>query len=357
MRLSFYNKLIFLLKCLVVCILLLAYPANFISPESIWWVALFGLGYPFIIYANLIFILYWGLLRKKLFLLSTFAILVGFNYTLNLLQFNFNNTLPQDSHAVKIMSFNVHLFDVYNWKHNKEGRLKIYKMLGQNTPDIACFQEFYTSNGEHFNNMDSLIAFLNDSSHHEAGRLQNIHFETTFRNGKDNQFGIATFSGYPIINKGRIPFPQITQNICIFSDIKIGNDTLRVYNMHLQSIRFAKEDYHFIEKIEELPRQEEINGSNRILKRLRTAFILRAQQVDIVAAHIRHSPYPVIVCGDFNDSPSSYTYNVIANELKDSFAEAGYGFGKTYAGPLPSFRIDYILHDQKFSAYEYRTIR
>jgi endonuclease/exonuclease/phosphatase family metal-dependent hydrolase len=174
-----------------------------------------------------------------------------------------------------------------------------------------------------------------------------------------DHWGMATISRYPIVGKGKIEFPNtnntITSNMCIYSDIKINEDTIRVYNVHLQSIQFENEDYTFIENIGE-EKEAQIKGSKRILGRLKKAFIKRAPQAEAVAAHIKKSPYPVWVCGDFNDPPSSYAYHTISGNLKDSFMESGWGFGSTYAGKFPSFRIDFILHDSKHSSFDYKII-
>jgi endonuclease/exonuclease/phosphatase family metal-dependent hydrolase len=89
---------------------------------------------------------------------------------------------------------------------------------------------------------------------------------------------------------------------------------------------------------------DEIEGSKNLLRRLKRAFVRRAPQAEMVAEHIRKCRYPVIVCGDFNDTPFSYTYNTVKGNLNDAFIECGNGFGKTYNGIFPSFRIDYILH-------------
>ena len=87
------------------------------------------------------------------------------------------------------------------------------------------------------------------------------------------------------------------------------------------------------------------------------AFEKRAKQADLIHASIASSPYPVIVCGDFNDTPASYTRNKIAISLSDAFVESGNGFGRTYIGKFPSFRIDYILYGKEFKSYNFRTIR
>ena len=132
-------------------------------------------------------------------------------------------------------------------------------------------------------------------------------------------------------------FGKNTSNICIYTDVKINNkNNIRIFNIHFQSIRFGEEDYEFAEKVremEDITNEEEYkHDSGRIIKRLKKAFIRRAHQVDLVEQYIKSSPYPVIVCGDFNDTPSSYAYYTISDNLTDAFCESGNGFGQTYAG-------------------------
>jgi endonuclease/exonuclease/phosphatase family metal-dependent hydrolase len=184
------------------------------------------------------------------------------------------------------------------------------------------------------------------------------HLEYTVTLHKTDHWGIATFSKFPIVKKASTHFAKKGGNIFISSDIKVNEDTLRVYNIHLESIRFDWPEYKFIENLtNDDVEQDELKGSLTILRHLRKAFVKRARQVDILQDSIAASPYPVILCGDFNDTPSSYTYSVISDNLTDAFRKSGSGAGKTYAGPFPSFRIDYIFHDEKIESFCYRTIK
>ena len=137
----------------------------------------------------------------------------------------------------------------------------------------------------------------------------------------------------------------------------MGNDTVRIYNMHLQSIAFAPNDYKYIEDLQSDVENEDIERSKNILRRLKLAFIKRAKQSELISASISSCHFPIIVCGDFNDTPASYTYHTISQNLNDAFVESGNGLGRSYVGKFPSFRIDYILHSDKFKAHNFKTIR
>ena len=145
-----------------------------------------------------------------------------------------------------------------------------------------------------------------------------------------------------------------SNNICIYSDIILHKDTVRVYNVHFQSIGFSKKDNKFLDDlVDEKDAQDEIENSTDILRRLKRAFIKRTQQVEMIKHHMKTSQYKIILCGDFNDTAASYTYEELTEKLNDAFCEKGLGFGKTYTGRWPNFRIDYVLHDKTFHCSGY----
>jgi len=245
------------------------------------------------------------------------------------------------------MSYNSMLFDLYNWTKNTHSRNIILTSLAEENPDILCLQEFYTSEEKgDFNNIDTVTNLLNAKNNH-------VEYTTTLR-GNDH-WGIATFTKFPIIKKGKIEFNTSANNLCIYTDILIKTDTIRVYNMHLQSIRFSKADYKFIDQVKNdtTDTKDEMEKSKNILRRLKRAFVKRAIQADAIAAHIERCRYKVIVCGDFNDTPASYVYHTVRGNLKDAYIESGSGFEQTYAGKFPRFRIDYILHSKEFTSKNY----
>lgn len=326
--------------------LLLSYLATYVSPIDFWPLAFFGLGYPLLLLLNIIFILFWWWRgKRKLLVVSLIAILLGANHLINFVQVSGAGSATFDEQPqLKVMSFNVRLFDLYNRGRNRETRDQIFQFLQEQDADIYCFQEYYQTDEQgRFETTDTLITFLRANQHH--GRYQ------YFERGKQH-FGVATFSAWPIVGKGEVEFDRPGNNFCIYSDLKVKDDTIRVYNMHLASIRFAREDYDFIENPSE---QDVTSGSRKILTRLKRAFVKRAQQTNAITAHISTSPYPVLVCGDFNDTPISYCYREFTRELSDAFKESGIGIGNTYAGEFPSFRIDYILHSPEILSYGYET--
>ena len=336
--------------------LLLSYLAAFISPDgNFWWLQLIALTYGLLLLINLGFVLFWILMKRRLFWLSAIVILAGYSKIFGL----FEPRMPAGAEPVKknkgdfpvkVMSFNVRLFDLYNWFHNNETRGNIFNYLKAESPEIACFQEYYSS--------DRILADFNNSK--ELPEILGTPYqfiENTVTLRDSDHWGIAIFSKHPIVNREAMHFEKRGGNIFIYADIKIGDDTIRVFNTHLESIRFRNEDYRYLENLRKDVDQDEMAGGLKILSRMKRAFAKRTKQVAVLKGEIEKSPYPVILCGDFNDTPSSYTYHTLSEKLKDSFRESGTGFGKTYAGLFPSFRIDYILHSPKLFSSNYITHR
>jgi endonuclease/exonuclease/phosphatase family metal-dependent hydrolase len=342
----FFNRIAIFCNHLAAACLLISYLAPFISPERYWIIAFFGLAYPSLVIVNILFIIYWALQLKKRACYSLIVILAGWIQLNSFFQISFKE-VPDSKKLMKIMSFNVKVFDLYNWTHNKETREKIFSLITEEDLDIICFQEFFSRDSSAYNNLDLLLSFQ---------KAKHAHVVYTTNSIQNQHWGIATFSKYPIIAKGRLDFGYRSNNICIYTDIKAGDDTLRIYNMHLQSIAFGPDDYQYMDDLEKNKQTEDIEHSKNIGKRLKKAFLKRARQADLIHNSIAQSPYPVIVCGDFNDTPASYSYSTIADNLQDAFIESGNGFGKSYTGKFPSFRIDYILHSKQLKAYDFRTV-
>lgn len=351
-KFSYFNRTLLLFNYSFIVCLFMAYLARYVSPDNFSYFSFFGLAYPVFFILNLLFVLYWIALFSYRFVYSLVAVLIGWPLIFSFVQVDFfqkNKTASNtDSSFFKVMSYNVRLFDLYNWSHNKETRNKIFDFLLEESPSVMCLQEFYKEDSEDFKTVDTIVQFHIAKNHH-------IEYTNSVQN--KYHFGIATFTKYPIVAKGRVKFPEANSNICIYTDIKINEDTVRIYNMHLQSIHFGKSDYKYVDDLIQNKETEDIENSMNIMRRLKRAFSKRSIQADLIDEHMSNCRYPMIVCGDFNDTPSSYAYHTILKNKKDAFVESGNGFGRTYIGKFPSFRIDYIFYSPSFLSANFRTIR
>lgn len=343
--------LLIFLNILAVIALLLAYLSTHISPEKVAFLALFGIAYGVILFSNVVFILFWLLVKKRLALISAIAIAIGFPHLAAYMQLvpKFPPAL-EEGQSIKIVSQNVKLFGWYNWRHNKQDRDTMIAGLELTEADIYCFQEYFhnTTPGK-FDTRETLTKKLKTP-------YSNVHYTNSIN--MDEKYGIVTYSKYPIVNKGRVIFDREYSNACIFSDINVNGDTIRVYNAHVASIRFQNEDYRFMDEIKktEQPVKPVIQDGIGIVDRLTVAYKKRANQVHAIKAHAAESPYPVIICGDFNDTPVSYSYAQLSENMVDAFRESGWGIGNTYIGKFPSFRIDYIFHSPLLQSRNYHKL-
>lgn len=339
------RKFLFGINIILAVCLLAAYTSVYISPDKVWLFAFFGLTYSLWLILNILFIPVWVMLKVRYSLLSIIVLIVGFPVHVRHTSFRFTQSEEKmTDKQVKVMSYNVQLFGLYNWKDNKKHRNEMFRFLRKADPDIVCFQEYFYEETNYFETTDTLVKILD---------ANNVHFEKASSLHGTHHWGAATFSRFPIVNKGKIKFEKSKGNICLYSDIVKDGDTVRVFNVHFESNHL---------ETEKIDRLVEGDSTARIIatdmfRALRKSYQKRAKQVDLVREAIEQSPYPVIVCGDFNDTPVSYTYSEISHGLKDAFLESGTGFGFTYAGKIPFLRIDYIFHDERLKSSQFRVIR
>lgn len=344
-------KISILFKILtVLCLtsLVLAYLAPYVQAKTLWIIPFFGLAYPIIILVTLLFLLIWAFARSKWFFVVLFFILIGGGLHFRIYSLPFGKISETNKNSIKLLSYNVYNFGVYAAQLNKDftSRDSIFSFLKNEKADIVCFQEFYIQDlDKNFPTKDTLFKLLDAPYYHDRMSF-NRHYK--------NYFGIAMYSKYPMITKGHINFDdsiKTTNNFCIFADIVKDKDTFRVYNTHFQSVRFQQDDYElFGDSV-----YAGVKKSNVILmlKKLKLAYLKRANQGIKVFEHMEQSPYPVILSGDFNDTPMSYIYNLFYSKYIDAFRNSSSGIGATYAGKVPAGRIDYIFHSPKLQTSKF----
>ena len=294
---------------------------------------------------NLGFTLSWLFYKKRYAAISGVSALLTIPFLLRILTFSVPSNEPGE---LKIMSYNVKNFDLYNWSENMKTREKMFDLIEDEHPDLLCIQEFYNDTFE-FKNLSLLKNRLSVKYHH--------YLQTTYLTDhkRPRSWGLITFSKHKIINKGSIDFDNSVNNSCMFSDVIIHEDTVRVYNMHLQSIHLGEEEYKTIDDIAE-SQNTTMNRVTHLLKKMKRAYIKRSKQVDKIAESVQRCPYKVILLGDFNDIPISYSYQKLSKNLEDAFISKGNGIGETFTGKLPYFRIDYIFVDPSIQIKKYYSI-
>lgn len=327
---------------IIAAITLLAYLSPHISPESMWMAGFVSLSIPVLLVINLGLLLFFLFRFSAFLLLPLSLIILGHDYVSS--SFSYNPIIqepesPEDK-VLSVLNYNVRVFNTYAYLQdkNKPGKSMI-NWLASHDADIKCLQEFYNDNqSEVFNTVEK----LSDSNY-------NAVVSPAFVNRIGAQFGLAIFSRYPVIHSGDIMYANSQHQHAIFADVNTGRDTIRVYNVHLQSMSIDAS------KIDDFERAGETYLD--IARKLKFGFVERAKQVDNLLEHIQESPYPVIVCGDFNDVPYSYTYQAFKRYLSNAFEEAGHGLGFSYNGKLFFLRIDNQFYSNDLRAVRFETHR
>ncbi len=348
-QLTFIDKIFLWLNFFLCACLLLSYLAPIADPAKYWLIAFFGLAYPLFLVGGVIFIVYW-LLRKSIWvLLPVICIAIGWSVLNKNIGFRSGATptTPPPSNDIRIMTYNVHNFKRYGAKNDASTKQEILAIINEHQPDIIGFQEFYSRRHGQYDMVDSIQHILNTT---------NYYFEE-FEHNSTEAIGMAIFSKYPIVAHGLISLSddKTSGNQCLYIDVKKGAQTFRLYSVHLQSIRFDPEDYRYLSMVSGQGKAD-MGSTKRLGSKLKIAFIKRSAQVAKIKDHATACPYPYIISGDFNDTPSSFAVNQMSKGLKNAFCEKGSGLGRTYNGDFPNYQIDYIMASPVFDVMDYQII-
>lgn len=310
--LSIFKKILFVGNVIVSFLLLLACIARYVSLEHFPYVAFIAIATPLLVIGNLLCFLYWIVLKKKQFLLSLLALVISYFSldTFFIVKSTEDLSLNED---LSILTFNVHRF---------RSKQEILDLIDKQKADIICLQEYKHDNSIRF----------------KGHPFKYINIE--YYNRKGYKVQQAIFSKHEIIDKGSLSFSN-SRNNAIFADIVFKNDTIRVYNIHLQSLQV---------RAGSIKREE----PQKLYGRLSNKFIKQQEQADLIASHSARSPYKNIICGDFNNSQYSSVFHTIKRDMKDTFQEKGTGYGRTYDFKFLPLRIDFILADETFEVTSHK---
>lgn len=317
---SFLQRVMFATSLLFAVLLFLACIVPHTASASL---AFISLTVPLLVFINALYFLYWLLQKKWAMLLPFFVLIYGYFSLGTFITFNGTSGASEPENELSIMSFNSIGFRGKNEEWENQAGDTIVRFIRKEDPDIICFQEF------------------------DYRKIRSTYFEEYPFRFVDFEFGVdrervilAIYSKYKIINKGIIEFPK-SSNSAIFADVVIRTDTLRMYNLHLQSLRVR-------------PSSIKRERSDRLFSRLRKSFEKQLEQSQIVRQHINESPYRNLLGGDFNNTQFSNPYFTIKGDLKDSFLEQGNGYGSTIDFWRFPFRIDFILVDPSFEVLSHK---
>ncbi|MEM9361928.1 MAG: endonuclease/exonuclease/phosphatase family protein [Bacteroidota bacterium] len=262
--------------------------------------------------------------KSRKLVLSLGSLFVGYLFFGSFLTM-FNEKKERTSEDVEIMTFNAWGFNRYGWMKEDDIGDKIIDFVKKENPDVLCLQE----HNKPYSRQLTLFPYKSISSHITS------EIKTTQ----------AIFSKYPIVSEGSLDLPKTINNI-IYADVLIKGDTIRIYNIHLQSFNIVPSRESFSEE-----------ESEKNVKRLVGTFDKQFEQAKIFDVHRNSCPYPYVVCGDMNNTQFSNVYKRVRGDLQDTFFEQGSGFGKTYSLFGLPIRIDYILPDSSFEIIKHKNYK
>jgi endonuclease/exonuclease/phosphatase family metal-dependent hydrolase len=301
-------------------------------------IAFFGLAFPYFFLWQVGFTgLYFRRGEKVLLYISAALCLFSLGQMGGYIQFRFG---AAGGEKIRMMSYNVHYFDYLHRRDKSLSRQKnmdiILSEISDAKADIVCLQEF-----------SGATAALTTAAHeYMIGKNGYTYF---YRGGGSS---LAIYSRYPLQNGETINF-EGSHNGAICADAFIDGKKTRIYNLHLQSIKLGSDADKILETndLKQSQASETKQKYSRVSRKLRHAFAMRSEQAQSITTHLANCPIPILLGGDFNDTPISYTYRLLTRYLSDSFRKGGTGLGSTYAGAIPWLRIDYILADPTFKIH------
>jgi endonuclease/exonuclease/phosphatase family metal-dependent hydrolase len=320
----------------------------YLNPQQYWLSGFAGLTFLICWGVNLLFVFVWLLWKKQYVWLPLAGIILSLNALYTSVGTHVWQEQPVSIPSNKqftIMTFNTSNMGLKDYREDTVLQTSIYQMLQQATPDILCLQEFYTNEGPGFtNHIDSIKRALYYPYHY-------------FTNDKSHwdywHYGIVLFSRYPLIRSSTIPCGYSTAgsgSSFLQADLLVYGDTVRVLTAQLQSYMFKGNDYEILEGT-----RGSFGAVRALAAKMKHTIHKRAAQSKQLAGLIAASPYRMVVCGDFNDTPVSYTYNTISTNMQDAFLHKGRGIGRTLSFLAPTLRIDYILAEQPIQIHGYQT--
>ncbi len=344
--LSRRQRIVWVFNVLAYFYSILAFLAIHVPPSRFWPAGFLTLSIPVVLIVHVCLTIYWVWIHSRRAWVSILILIIAFPLLERTFVLHWSRT-PTRQRTINVLSYNTQRFNAHDYYGGDRTKpKKIIEWLSENQADIKCLQEFHDEDGSRVFNAITKIATSGDYNYYITPLNQ-----TDGNKGFD---GVAIFTKFPIINTGDIIFDRRTLNKGIFVDIKVDEDTLRIFSVHLYSMSIRAEKLEINKEYEEVK-----SGFRYVFNRLRRGFVTHSKQITTLDRYIRSSPYPVIVCGDFNAVPYSFTYQKMRRNLNNAFEDAGNGFGFSYNDQKLFFlRIDNQFYtDERLSVYNFQTHR
>lgn len=338
--LNILGCIVFLLSCL----------SPYVSPAQWGPIGFLALIFPYLSILLIFSVIFWLIAKPVVALMPLITLLIGWQQLAVVFAWHPMHTFTAENKrdsSLRIIDWNVRGMYGLSKSSYKQHRNRddIATAINKLKPDIICLQEFNNSTYEKDLSANNIKQFTNYCPYY--------FFSRDYRNKNGHyQSGCIIFSKYPIADSGRIIYPGPNAESVIYADIVKGSDTIRVFTTHLQSFQFTESDYADLEKIKD-PDEETIQASKNIYSKMRLIFLRQAAQAGIVKQAVDKSPYPTLLCGDFNNVPNSYTYFHLSDNRQDAFLATSFGIGRSFNAMAPTLRIDYILPDSSFNIQQF----
>lgn len=344
-----------------VALFLLACMSSYVNPVRWWFIAFLGLAFPYFLLIILLFVVTWGFAKSKWIFLNLAALLIAWGNIKAVFAFHafpkkFNTV--KNAGAVRVLQWNCMSFGGYikNKSQGNEVRDQMLKYIREANADVICLQEFFDSYDTEFHqNLQEVSEKLGYPNYYYSRDYPRYKYAAGKPYEQIGYWGSIIFSRLPIADSGKIQYPPDGANSesLIYTDVVVNEDTLRIMTTHLQSVKFGGKEYEGLEKIKGVS-EDALKASKGIFGKIRRSYRNRSQQARMIRDEVAKSPYPVILTGDFNDVPNSYTYFTVKKGLQDVFLKKGFGLGRTFSAISPTLRIDYMLCSKKIKALQFK---
>ena len=342
---GFFGKMIIFLLAVFAVIGLIAMALSILSPyippKRFVWAAYFGLAFWEIFAFNVVVFVLLLLMWSRKVWIAVLALAISIPGVKQSYSFG---SKAESADSFRVMSYNVHYFSHLDSEVKRDEFVnQVINMVREQSPDVFCCQEFrqYLSGKSY---QQCIMEFANG-----------IGYPFFSYNQKNTPEGNVIFSKYPLsdaqMDFGKKGYGTITI-------VDAGERGLfYVANVHLVSYNITNNELRVLENPAEQPNLLDTLGMS-VVRNLISGFRCRNEQMDVVLEELPQVDAPVIVCGDFNETPVSYVHRKMRKAgYTDSFLKVGRGIKPTYAGKLPLLRIDYCWVNDKVRPLHFTRIR